>query len=82
MPLTINDLEPSDTALNCIQNGWFVEDCAFTANLNKALASDSYEGGDSPTWQQLYSSNMAVGQRFCIKVDEVLLSGRSKFQVS
>lgn len=84
MPLTIDDLEPSDTALNCIRDGWFVEDCAFTAKLSKTLASapsaSNQEGGESSTWQELYSSDMAVGQRFCIKVEEVLCSGKSKFQ--
>jgi hypothetical protein len=79
MPLTADDLEPSDTALNCIRDGWFVEDCAFTAKLSKTLASSA--GGETPSWQELYSSDMAVGQRFCIKVDEILCSGKSKFQV-
>jgi hypothetical protein len=81
MPLTADDLEHSDTALNCIRDGWFVEDCAFTAKLSKTLASSSGTGGDAPSWQELYTSDMAVGQRFCIKVDEVLCSGKSKFQV-
>jgi hypothetical protein len=81
MPLTADDLEPSDTALNCIRDGWFVEDCAFTAKLSKTLSSGT--GGDSgPSWQELYSSDMAVGQKFCIKVEEVLCHGKSKFQVS
>lgn len=84
MPLTADDLEPSETALNCIRDGWFVEDCAFTAKLSKTLAASSNQtdNGTSATWQDLYSSDMAVGQRFCIKVEEVLCSGKSKFQVS
>lgn len=81
MPLTADDLEPSDTALNCIRDGWFVEDCAFTAKLSKTLASSS-EDSAAPSWQELYSSDMAVGQKFCVKVEEVLCSGKSKFQVS
>lgn len=79
MPLTADDLQPSDTALNCIRDGWFVEDCAFTAKLDKTITS--VEDG-TPTWQELYSSNMAVGQRFCVKVDKVLCSGKSNFQVT
>jgi len=67
-------LQPSNSASELIVDGWFYEE-------EKMLpASSMKDDVTSENWQELYSTSLSPGQRFSLKVEEVLLNGKSEFQ--
>lgn len=72
---SLDRLKPSDSANELIKDGWFYEEEAMLPGDN--IQSDSSQ----VEWASLYSGGLSPGQKFGLKVEEVIVNGKSDFQV-
>ena len=75
----ILELEPSSTVLASIKDGWFTENCEMLRRNSGVSGIVTSTGVD---WKNLYTGpKMSIGQKFSLQVEEVLVAGKSKYQV-